>query len=143
MLLSLQIDSDWTDTARAMGDSMLDDNMETANVYQKALKNYQQYMDKLEKEARENLRTEKQKQIFELRKKIREECMNFQRHHMEYIGYHFRMCGKDVSIFGICTESGSKEKNIGSFHIFYISPYISITEQSTEVIKSSRKTKNG
>ena len=50
LLLSLQIDSDWTDTARAMGDSMLDDNMETANVYQKALKNYQQYMDKLEKE---------------------------------------------------------------------------------------------
>lgn len=52
LLLSLQIDSDWTDTARAMGDSMLDDNMETANVYQKALKNYQQYMDKLEKKHR-------------------------------------------------------------------------------------------
>ena len=68
--MSLQIDSDWTDTARAMGDSMLDDNMETANVYQKALKNYQQYMDKLEKEAQENLRTEKQKQIFELRKRL-------------------------------------------------------------------------
>ena len=55
--------------SRAMGDSMLDDNMETANVYQKALKIIQQYMDKLEKEAQENLRTEKQKQIFRTAKK--------------------------------------------------------------------------
>ena len=138
LLLSLQIDSDWTDTARAMGDSMLDDNMDTANVYQKALKNYQQYMDKLETEAKKSLRTEKQKQIFELRKKIREECMNFSE--TSYGIYRLSLptgAGKTLASLGYALKVAAKRKTSEVSHIFYISPYISITEQSTEVIKKA------
>ncbi len=139
LLLSIQIDSDWTDTARAMCDgSVLEDNMETANIYQKALKNYQQYMDKLEKEAQENLKTEKQKQIFELRKEIRKKCMNFSE--AFYGIYRLSLptgAGKTLASLGYALKVAAERKTPKVSHIFYISPFISITEQNAEVIKKA------
>lgn len=136
LLLSIQIDSDWTDTARAMDSSVFDDNMEAVSIYQKALENYQQYMDKLEKEAKKSLRTEKQKQIFELRKEIREECMNFSE--TLYGIYQLSLptgAGKTLASLGYALKVAAERKTSEVSHIFYISPFISITEQSTEVIK--------
>ncbi len=51
--------------------------------------------------------------------------------------------GKTLASLGYALKVAAKRKTSEVSHIFYISPYISITEQSTEVIKSSRKRRMG
>ena len=51
--------------------------------------------------------------------------------------------GKTLASLGYALKVAAKRKTSEVSHIFYISPYISITEQSTEVIKKQSETKNG
>ncbi len=137
LILSMQIDADWTDTARAMGDCIFDD-VESKKVYGKAWEYYQEYMKSLEEKARANDLTEKQREILDLRKQIKDQCIEFSRE--SYGIYRLSLptgSGKTLASLGYALKVASERKKPEVSHIFYISPYISITEQNSEAIKKA------
>ena len=137
LILSIQIDADWTDTARAMGDSIFDD-VKNKKIYGKAWKNYQEYMESLEEKAGENNLTERQRRILDLRKQIKNQCIEFSE--ASYGIYRLSLptgSGKTLASLGYALKVASERKAPEVSHIFYISPYISITEQNSEAIKDA------
>ena len=137
LILSMQIDADWTDTARAMRDSIFDD-VESEKIYGKAWKHYQEYMKLLEEKARATDLTEKQRQILDLRKQIKNQCIEFSE--APYGIYRLSLptgSGKTLASLGYALKVASGRKEPEVSHIFYISPYISITEQNSEAIKKA------
>ena len=136
LLLSVQIDSDWTDTAEAMGE-LTENAAETGAHYSQAWENYLCYVEKLHiKSALETIKGQ-QKEINKLRDQIQKECMDF----VEKGPGIYRLpiptgAGKTLTSLGyalkFAAQNVGKENEVS--HIFYISPFISITEQNARVI---------
>lgn len=136
LLLSVQIDSDWTDTAEAMGE-LTESTANAGAYYSQAWENYLCYMEKLQKKSASKSVTGQQKEINKLRDQIQKECMDF----VEKGPGIYRLpiptgAGKTLTSLGyalkFAAENVGRENEVS--HIFYISPYISITEQNARVI---------
>lgn len=134
LLLSIQIDADWTDTACAM-DGILEE-LHLNVIAPQAWKHYQTYMAELEKSKSGD--TEAEQQIARLRREIRKNCMKFS--FAPYGIYRLSLptgAGKTLTGLGIALKLALERKEPEVSHIFYISPYISITEQNAAVIKDA------
>ena len=139
LLLSVQIDSDWTNTAAAMGEET-EEAWSAEEVYGRGWKHYQQYMKDLNEKAELTSRTKQEKEINFLRGEIQKECLDFTKN----CAGIYRLPiptggGKTLTSLGYALKMASEytesEKEIS--HIFYISPFISITEQNADVIKKA------
>lgn len=136
LLLSVQIDSDWTDTAEAMGE-LTERTAEAGTHYSQAWENYLCYIEKLQIKSDSETATGQQKEINKLRNQIQRECMDF----VEKGPGVYRLpiptgAGKTLTSLGyalkFAAQNVGKENEVS--HIFYISPFISITEQNARVI---------
>lgn len=139
LLLSIQIDADWTDTALALGDGENVIPMESGEIYPAAWQNYLHYIEALNRKVECRELSEKERTIFALRGQMQEECLDFTRHGPGI--YRLSMptgAGKTLSSLGyalkLAAESQRQKEQIK--HIFYVSPFLSITEQNADVIKS-------
>lgn len=135
LVLSILMDSDWKDTEAFAGGK----TVETVPMFEQleaAISNYQSYMDKLQKQFSQEDSSEKQKQIMKLRNEIQKECVDFGKN---MTGIYCLPIptggGKTLSGLGYALEFWKAHPETEK--IFYISPYISITEQNARVIKEA------
>lgn len=140
LLLSIQMDADWTDTALAMNEELVEKVPSAESAYTQAWNHYQSYMEHLQEKANENVVTEKQRNINQMRKLIQQECLNFTRNEVGIYCLAIPTgAGKTLSSLGYALkyakEHIGKEDEIE--RIFYISPFISITEQNAQVLKDA------
>lgn len=140
LLLSMQIDADWTDTGNAMEPEVAEKIPERSSVIKEAWDNYCNYMEKLRHNSAGKPMTEKQVQINRLRTQIQEECLSFTKHPSGIYCLAIPTgAGKTLTSLGYALKFanerfGTKE---AVERIFYISPYISITEQNARVMKEA------
>lgn len=138
LILSIQIDADWADTAAAMDKAEKTPAVEPGKIYPAAWQNYLYYMEALNEKGKARELSEKEQRILALRKQMQEECLHFTEHGSGI--YRLSMptgAGKTLSSLGYALElaaESQKQKNSVT-HIFYVSPFLSITEQNTAVIK--------
>lgn len=142
LLLSIQIDSDWTDTAEAMegGGVGSGHSLGAREIFTKAWENYQCYMKELNYKSDKSNMSEQEIMIHNLRNQIQAECLEFTTH------------GSGIYCLPIPTGGGKTLTSLGYAlkyaaervenpdqieRFFYISPYISITEQNAQVIKEA------
>ena len=140
LLLSIQIDADWSDTAQTMSPGVPDDMPEAGELYGQAWKNYMQYIMSLTKKAEKETANNKAKEVNQIREQIRQECMEFTRHGP---GIHCLSiptgAGKTLTSLGYALKYAKEQAQGGKppEHIIYISPFISITEQNAQVIREA------
>lgn len=140
LLLSIQIDADWSDTGATMHPDVQKNVSEAGEVFEQAWKNYEHYMETLKNKSAKKPVTPKEQEINILREQIREECLKFTRQKRGIYCLSIPTgAGKTLTSLGYALKY-AKEHLVGSDaveHIFYISPYISITEQNAQVIKEA------
>jgi CRISPR-associated endonuclease/helicase Cas3 len=140
LLLSVQIDADWSDTSEAMNSEKVSCDSGKREIFSKAWDNYNRYMDNLRQRTDAEYKTVKEREINAVRTEIQKECLHFSE----------KPCG--IYCLPIPTGAGKTLTALGYAlkyarehfrdedemeHIFYISPYISITEQNAQVIKEA------
>lgn len=140
LLLSIQMDADWTDTALAMNEELIEKIPSADEVFTQAWNHYQIYMEHLQERANENATTEKQRDINQMRNLIQQECLDFTRNDAGIYCLAIPTgAGKTLTSLGYALkyakEHIGKENEIE--RIFYISPFISITEQNAQVLKDA------
>lgn len=140
LLLSMQIDADWTDTAGAMDEGEKEEILTPKEVYEQAWDNYGLYMQKLQQKAEVKASTEKERKINGIRSQIQEECLDFTRYDTGIYCLPIPTgAGKTLTSLGYALKFA--KEHLGNKdeveRIFYISPYISITEQNAQVIKEA------
>lgn len=140
VMLSILIDSDWTATSQFMeNDSELyiSDEKAMKNIIFQACKNYDGFMKKLEKTSLKKDLSDLEKDILKARKEMQEECKSFAKNPTGIYCLPLPTgAGKTLSSLGYALEFC--KKNYQSMErIFYISPYISITEQNAEVFQKA------
>lgn len=140
LLMSIQMDSDWSDTANAMGEGSAEKVPEVKDAFAQAWDHYQSYMKQLQEHAGKNAVTEKQQSINQIRSMIQQECLDFTRHGAGIYCLSIPTgAGKTLASLGYALKFAAE--HIGSAdeieRIIYISPYISITEQNTQVLKDA------
>lgn len=140
LLLSIQIDADWTDTGNAMEPELMEDLPESALVLQKAWDHYCDYMEKIQHKSEGKPVSEKEIQINRLRTQIQKESLSFTKHPSGIYCLAIPTgAGKTLTSLGYALKYA--RERIGTEEavdrIFYISPYISITEQNARVMKEA------
>lgn len=140
LLLSIQIDSDWTDTRNAMEPELMEETVEAEPVIKEAWKNYCSYMEKLRHESAKKPMTDKEREINRLRTQIQEECLAFTEHSSGIYCLSLPTgAGKTLTSLGYALKYARERLGTEGMveRIFYISPFISITEQNTRIIKEA------
>lgn len=140
LLLSIQIDADWSDTAEAMDSGEKEMIPAAEDVFAQAWENYGKYMQNLQQKAETKAATEKEQKINGMRSRIQRECLDFTKYNAGIYCLPIPTgAGKTLTSLGyalkFAKERLGKEDQVE--RIFYISPYISITEQNAEVIKEA------
>lgn len=140
LLLSMQIDADWTDTGNAMEPKLMEELPEIASVIKEAWDHYCDYMEKLRYKSVGKPMSKKEVQIDQLRTQIQQESLSFTKHPSGIYCLAIPTgAGKTLTSLGYALKYaheriGTKES---VERIFYISPYISITEQNAQVMKEA------
>lgn len=140
LLLSMQIDADWTDTGNAMEPELTKELPETAFVMKEAWKNYCSYMDNIRIESAKKSRSEKEIQINRLRTEIQEESLSFTKHPTGIYCLSIPTgAGKTLTSLGYALKYAYEKLGTSDEveRIVYVSPYISITEQNAQVMKKA------
>ena len=139
LLLSIQIDSDWTDTAEAMNPQNRVESPKGSDVFPYAWQNYQAYMKQLQKKSEKNTLTEKEKAINSVRNQIQTECLEFTKNGAGIYCLPIPTgAGKTLTSLGYALKYANEHLELEEVErIFYISPYISVTEQNAHVIKEA------
>ena len=128
LVLSILIDSDWSDTAAFVSDEKSGISPKFEDI-QSAWNHYQLYMDKLQNRWGEQSYSNKQKQIMQLRNVIQKECIEFGKNPAGIYCLPIPTGGgKTLSGLGYALKYWKEHPE--TERIFYISPYISITEQN-------------
>lgn len=140
LLLSMQIDADWTDTADAMETDPLKEIQAVDVIMKKAWKNYCDYIGSIRCRAAEKPMSKKETQINRLRTQIQEESLAFTKYPAGIYCLAIPTgAGKTLTSLGYALKFANER--IGTKEaveqIFYISPYISITEQNARVMKEA------
>ena len=131
LILSVLIDSDWSDTASAMGGEKLPERMteaETMIAWEEMVAKFQIYMQKMQTKGSDS-------PLNKYRSEISDACY---RASQESVG-RYRLtvptgAGKTLSSLRFALNQAKKEKKR---HIFYISPYNSILEQNAQEIRNA------
>lgn len=140
MLLSMQIDADWTDTRNAMEPELKEEAAEAEVIVKAAWKNYCSYMEKLKRESAEKSMTDKERDINGLRSQIQEECLAFTQNTSGIYCLAIPTgAGKTLTSLGYALKFANERRGTAEAveRIFYISPFISITEQNAQVMKDA------
>lgn len=140
LLLSMQIDADWTDTANAMEPELMEELPEPDLMMQEAWNHYCDHMENLRHRSEGKSMSEKEIQINCLRTQIQEESLSFTKHPAGIYCLSIPTgAGKTLTSLGYALKYA--QERIGTKEsverIFYISPYISITEQNAQVMKEA------
>lgn len=140
LLLSMQIDADWTDTANAMRTDLAQEIPEVDTIIKKAWENYCAYMEELRHRTAGKPMSKKEVQINCLRTQIQEESLAFTKNPAGIYCLAIPTgAGKILTSLGYALKFANER--IGTKEaveqIFYISPYISITEQNARVMKEA------
>lgn len=140
LLLSMQIDADWTDTGKAMGEDLTKGIPEADSILKEAWGNYCNYMERLRNRSAEKSTSKKEIQINRLRTQIQEESLVFTKYPAGIYCLAIPTgAGKTLTSLGYALKFANER--IGTKEaveqIFYISPYISITEQNAGVMREA------
>ena len=137
LLLSVLIDADWEDTANFMTNKQEDEKgAEVVNIFEKAAKNFDQYMVDLKEKFKEEPRGEQEREIYRIRNAIQKECS-------EFAG-----CSAGIYCLSIPTGGGKTLSGLAyaltyakqhpeTERIVYVAPYISVIEQNVDIIKDA------
>ena len=131
LILSVLIDSDWSDTASAMNGEKLPERMteaETVIAWEEMLAKFRIYMQEMQAKGSDS-------PLNKYRSEISDACY---RASQEGVG-RYRLtvptgAGKTLSSLRFALNRAQKEKKR---HIFYISPYNSILEQNAQEIRNA------
>lgn len=137
LLLSVLIDSDWKDTGKTMGQVNREYD-KPQNIFEEAYKNYNKYIRELQKKNKEKEKrgAEKEIEINLLREEIRQECMKFAANPPGCYCLSIPTGGgKTLTALGYGLEYSRHHKEME--RMIYVSPFISITEQNSKVIKEA------
>lgn len=140
LLLSMQIDADWTDTGNAMEPEVAEELPETALVIKEAWQHYCNYMENLRQRSVARQMSENEIQINRLRTQIQEEILSFTKHPSGIYCLSIPTgAGKTLTSLGYALKYAYEKLGTSEEveRIFYISPYISITEQNARVMKEA------
>lgn len=139
LILSILIDSDWEATSDFMNDVdtlTKQSDFNTGDVFAKAGENFAAYMQK-KKEAIGGMQlTPKERQIYDARNALQEECIRFAKHPAGIYCLPIPTGGgKTLSSLAYALEFCRQHPE--TERIFYVSPYISITEQNAQVFREA------
>lgn len=141
LMLSMLIDSDWKDTNIFMENRPKQDGadieIQYEDIFKKAYHSYEAYMNNLQKNHVS--KTPKERKIIGLREKMRKECMEFAKKQLKQ-GSCYRLAiptggGKTLAGLGYALEYCKQNPKMK--RIIYVSPFISVTEQNSKVIKEA------
>ena len=132
MMLSVLIDSDWSDTAAFSDGTSLPRGMSQSNldsIWENAIENFNEHMRKLESDS------SRKSVLNEQRNKISDMCLKASKENCS----RYRLTvptgsGKTYSSLRFALNRALKEHKR---HIFYIAPYNSILEQNADEIRSA------
>ena len=140
LMLSILIDADWIDTAQLMKQATKEE-IDYQVIYQKSLTNFYEYMSKLHSSAENKKLTEKEQSIRTLRDAIQEECIAFaEKPNGIYCLPIPTGGGKTLSGLAYALEYAKKHPETEK--IIYVSHFLSVIEQNSEVIKAAIGTEN-
>ena len=138
LMLSIMIDSDWEATAAFMNNEVLHvrQTNETEAVFEEAFNHFDQYMNELHYKFEKKKSTDKEKEINKARDEMQKECRDFAKYQTGIYCLPLPTGGgKTLSGLAYALEYCKEHKQIE--RIIYISPYISITEQNSEVFRKA------
>lgn len=139
LILSILIDSDWeatsdfmnqTDTLSKRGD------LSAKEIFEKASVNFSEYMRRKHEEISRRQLTEKEKEIFEARNFLQEECKRFAGHPAGIYCLPIPT-GGGKTLSGLAYALEYCRLHPETERVIYVSPYISITEQNAEVFRDA------
>lgn len=140
LLMSIQMDADWTDTALAMNRESAEERLKVEEAFAQAWEHYRRYMEQLQENANKNAVIEKQQSINRMRSIIQQECLDFTSHDSGIYCLSIPTgAGKTLTSLGYALKFAREHigENDEIERIFYISPFISITEQNAQVLKDA------
>ena len=142
LVLSILIDADWTDTARFMKQEKRDaDSINYRVIYEKSLENFYKYMQKLHDGTKNRKLTEKEESIRKLRDTIQAECISFAKNPNGIYCLPIPTGGgKTLSGLAYALEYAKRHKETEK--IIYVSHFLSVIEQNSEVIKTAIGSEN-
>lgn len=139
LMLSILIDADWEATSDFM------DNVDTLSkqsesqvqeIFRQAQENFEAYMQKKQCSISISQLTEKEKEIFEARNLLQDECRQFAKHPAGIYCLPIPTGGgKTLSSLAYALEYCRIHPE--TERVIYISPYISITEQNAQVFRDA------
>lgn len=139
LLLSILIDSDWEATSDFMGnvDTLSKQPVfDTRAVFQKAGESFEEYMRGIGQSSCPSRMTEKERAIADARNALQEECRAFAAHPAGIYCLPIPTGGgKTLSSLAYALEYCRRHPEVE--RVFYVSPYISITEQNAQVFREA------
>lgn len=141
-VLSILIDADWTDTARFMKQEKRDSNpINYKAIYEKSLGYFYKYMQQLHDSTKNRELTEKEENIRKLRDSIQAECIAFAKNPSGIYCLPIPTGGgKTLSGLAYALEYVNQHKETEK--IIYVSHFLSVIEQNSEVIKTAIGSEN-
>lgn len=139
LMLSILIDSDWESTSDFMGNvDTLSKRSEFVGeeIFEQAGENFAEYMRKKKESVDCSKLTEKEKNIFDGRNALQEECIRFAEHPAGIYCLPIPTGGgKTLSSLAYALEYCKRHPE--TERIIYVSPFISITEQNAQVFRDA------
>ena len=139
LILSILIDSDWEATSDFMDyvDTLSKQSeFNTREIFEKARENFATYMQKKKNSVRVSEWTGKEKEIFDARNSLQDECIRFAKYPAGIYCLPIPTGGgKTLSSLAYALEFCRQHPE--TERIIYVSPFISITEQNAQVFREA------
>lgn len=135
LILSILIDSDWTDTAQFMNQSEKE-KINYQAIYRSSLDNFYKYMDNLHRNTKKQMPTEKEMEMRELRDTIQKECIAFAENENGIYCLPIPT-GGGKTLSGLAYALEYAKSHPETEKIIYVSHFLSVIEQNAEVIKKA------
>lgn len=139
LILSILIDSDWEATSDFMNqtDTLSKCGVSSAKeIFEKASVNFNEYMRRKREEISQRQLTEKEKEIFDARNFLQDECRRFAGHSAGIYCLPIPT-GGGKTLSGLAYALEYCRLHPETERVIYVSPYISITEQNAEVFREA------
>ncbi len=139
LVLSILIDADWEATSDFMGgiDTLIKQPIcRPGEIFAQAEAHFNCFMEKKQEGARAGAGSKKEREIFEARNALQQECREFARHPAGIYCLPLPT-GGGKTLSGLSYALEYARLHPKTERIIYVSPYISITEQNAEVFRQA------